>query len=68
MKMIDSLKSIQEVPRDTRQFVRIGYNDACINFHVQFSMHDFDTLGQCIADVTEYNAYKGRSVARAFGA
>ncbi len=56
----------KELPRNTREFVRIGFNDACINFLVQFSKHDFDELELCIADVTEYNAYRGASVAKAF--
>lgn len=54
------------VQRDTREFVRIGYNDACINFRVQFSRYEFDELAQCIRNVTQYNAYQGVVVARAF--
>jgi hypothetical protein len=52
--------------RDTRAFVAIGYNDACINFHVQFHKSDFDILTASIKDVTEYNVFQGAKVAAAF--
>lgn len=55
-----------EYPRDTVKFCAIGYNDACINFRLQFSHYDFDTLRKCIAGVTEYNNYRGATVAKAF--
>jgi hypothetical protein len=55
-----------EYPRDTVKFCAIGYNDACINFRLQFSHYDFDTLRKCIAGVTEYNNYRGETVAKAF--
>ena len=62
----------REYPRDTREFVRIGYNDACINFLVKFDKYSFDELVHCLKDVTEYNEYneyneyKGVKVANAF--
>jgi hypothetical protein len=55
-----------EYPRDTVKFCSIGYNDACINFRLQFSHHDFDILRKCIAGVSEYNNYRGTTVAKAF--
>jgi len=56
----------REYPHDTREFVRIGYNDACINFLVKFDKYSFDELVRCIKDVREYNNYKGAKVAAAF--
>jgi hypothetical protein len=52
--------------RDTRAFVAIGYNDACINFLVSFYRYDFRVLKECLSDVTEYNEYRGVKVAKAF--
>ena len=57
---------MKDFPRDTREFCRIGFNDACIYFRLQFSKYDFDTLVQCISDVKEYNDYRGATVAKAF--
>ena len=58
----------QEYKRDTAAFCKIGYNDACINFRLQFSHYDFDELRKCITQVTEYNNYRGSTVVKAFDA
>lgn len=57
----------QEFARDTREFVRIGFNDACTDFRVQFNKWEFDTLQKCLADVSSYNDYRGTKVSKAFG-
>jgi hypothetical protein len=52
--------------RNTVEFCNIGYNDACIYFLLQFNRHELDVAKKCIASVTEYNEYKGKTVAAAF--
>lgn len=56
----------QEYKRDSVEFVRIGYNDACINFLVKFDRYDFDNLRKAIKNVDEYNEFQGAKVAAAF--
>ena len=65
-KNVADLMKKEDYPRNERLFCHIGFNDACINFKIQFDNYDFDILEKCIADVSEYNEYKGAKVAKAF--
>jgi len=55
-----------EHKRDYVEFVRLGFNDACDNFLVNFNRFEFDNLRKAIASVDSYNEFSGKRVAAAF--
>lgn len=58
------MKAMKEYQRDTVQFVKIGFNDACINWLAVFNRYEFEDLYKSIASVTEYNNFVGANVAK----
>src|SRR5579863_9750881 len=62
----------KEYARDTVEFVRIGYHDACINFTVQFREFSgtevpcrFSELKQAIQAAGQYNEFEPSKVNKA---
>jgi hypothetical protein len=61
---------MKEYTRDSVEFVRIGYHDACINFVVKFrewsgSTERFTELKQAINAAGQYNEFEPSKVIRA---
>lgn len=57
-----------ELPRNTAEFMRIGYNDACINFLVDFHRSDFDELEKSVLVAVKdgYNNFDAKKFVKAF--
>ena len=51
-----------EFPRNDVEFIRAGFNDACINFTVRFHRGDFDLLHRAIDVVERYNNFEASKV------